>query len=76
MLMLKKDDNLLDNFEAYIDKKLALKGPNMEAADIDLVDESLNTKSHAKVLLSGCTPQNRLFESELSSSLKEIRFSK
>lgn len=75
MPMLEKDDNLSDNFGPYIDKKSALGEPEIETNDINFVDESLDIKSCIKDIVSGCTPQEKLFGSELLSSLKEVKFS-
>lgn len=74
--MPRKDDNLSDNFEPYVDKKLALKAPEIDANNINLIDQSLDTESHARNILSGHTTQNGLFGSELLLLLNKVRFSK
>lgn len=47
----KKNNNLLNNFKPYINKKLALEGPNIEKDNINLIYKSLNiricTKKHS-----------------------------
>lgn len=50
-----KNDNLLDNFESYIDMESAIKELGIEKNDIDWVGNSLNTKSYVKNMLSRCT---------------------
>ena len=52
MLILREDYNLSNNFEPYVNKKSALEGPKIEANDIDLINESLNTRNYAKNILS------------------------
>ena len=56
-------------------QKSTLKEQKMEGDQRDLVRKSLDTGSRAKKSLSGHTLQAELFASELSSSLREVRFS-
>ena len=69
-----KDDNLSDNLGSHKEEELALKRPNKEENYIDLASKSLDTGSRAIDMLSGLTPQVGLSRSELSSSLREIKF--
>ena len=62
-----EDDNALQNFGPYEDKKSTLKKQNIERDHTNLVDKSLNNESHAKDSLSRRIPQDGLFASELSS---------
>ena len=51
-----------------------LKKQDIEKDHRNLVDKSLDTKSHLKDNLLSYILQVGLFKSELSSSLKEVRF--
>ncbi len=57
------------------DEQSTLEEPDMEDDFRNLVGESSDTRSRARDGLSGRTPLARLFGSESSSSLKEVRFS-
>lgn len=46
--ILKENDNLLNNFEPYINKKSALERLNIEKDNINLIYKSLNTRICAK----------------------------
>ena len=72
MQILGKDDNLLDNFGPYEDNKSIPEAQDIESDHKDLVGESSDTESHAKIRR---TPQNGLLGSELSSFPREVRFS-
>lgn len=70
-----KDSNVSDNIRPYKDEEFRPEAQNIEKDYKDLVGKILDTGSRAKDSLSDSTPQNRLLGSELSSSLREIRFS-
>ena len=63
------------NFRPYKDEKLILKEQNFEEDHINLGDKSSDTKSRVRNGLARCTSQAGLLGSELSSSLREVRFS-
>lgn len=75
MSMAEDNDNLLHDFGSYRDKIPALKRLNVEVNDIDLASKSSDTKFHARDMLLRHISQDERFESELSSFLREIRFS-
>ena len=68
-----ENDNTLDNFEPCINKESTSEAQNIEKDHKDLVDKSSNTESRARARY---TPQDELFGSESSSSIKKVRFSK
>lgn len=68
------NNNVLDKLRPHEDEKSILKEQDIEDNPKDLVGKSLDVKSQAKDMISGCTPQNQLFKSKLLSSLREIRF--
>ena len=70
--MPEEDDNTSDNFGPYEDKKSIPEAQDIEWDHRDLVDKSSDTGSRAR---AGCTFQDRLLGSKLSSSLREVRFS-
>lgn len=71
-----KNDNLSNNFRFYKDEEPVLQEIDIKEDDIDLANKSLDTKSRIRdILLEYILQLNRLFENELSSSLREIRFS-
>lgn len=70
-----ENDYALDNFRFYEDEKSTPKAQDMEKNYRDLVGESSDTRDHIKNSLSGRTSHDGLLGSELSSSLREIRFS-
>lgn len=72
----RKNDNTLDNFRFYEDKKSILEAQDTKRDYRDLVDENSDTRNRTKNSLSGYTIQDELLESELSSFLREIWFSK
>lgn len=73
---MKKDNDILENFEPYEDKKSTLKEQDIEENHGDLVNKSSDTRSHARDGLLRHIPQDRLFANELSLFLKDVRFSK
>lgn len=74
MPVVKEGDNLLDHFGSHINKKLTIKGSDIKDNDINLISKSLDIENRAKDILLGYIFQNRLFESELLSFLKEVQF--
>lgn len=71
-----KDDNISKNFESHENKESILEKQNIKRDYRDLVSKFMDTESREKDSLSKHTSQNKFFVSELSSFLKEIRFSK
>lgn len=76
MAMLEKNNNTSDNFRSHEDKESILKEQNIKNDYKDLVSKKMNTKCHTREMLSGCTFQGGLLKICLSSSFKEVRFSK
>lgn len=74
ILILKEDDNTSFNFVRHENEKFILEKDYIERDHRNLLDKSLNTGSHIKDGLLGCTSQDELFASELSSFLKEVKF--
>ena len=74
--MPEKDDDELKNFRAYENEESTLKEQKLEKNHRDLVRKCPDIKSRATNGLSGHTPEAGLLISELSSSLKKIRFGK
>ena len=72
MPILREDDNTSDNFGLYEDEKSTLEVQDIERDYRDSVGKSSDIGSRAK---AGRTPQDRLLGIELSSSLREVRFS-
>ena len=72
-LILWEDDNISKNFRPHEDNKS--EEQNIEADHRNLIGDSLDTENRAKDGLSRHTSQDRLFISELSASLGEVRFS-
>ena len=68
-----EDGNALDNFEPYEDKESTLEAQNIERDHKDLIGKSSNTGNCAK---TSRTLQDELLKSELSSFLREVKFSK
>ena len=66
-----EDDNASENFGLHKDEKFILKAKNIEGHHTNLASKSFDIKSYIRDGLSGCTPQDRLFVSELSSPLKK-----
>ena len=64
--MPREDDNGLDNFGLYEDEESTPEAQNMKRDHRNLVGKSSDTGSCARV---GCTSQDRLLGSGLSSSL-------
>lgn len=62
--MIRKDNKLLNIYEAHKDKISALEGPDKEKNDINLVSKSSNTKSCARNILSKRILLNELFRNE------------
>ena len=75
MSMPGEDDNSSEYFGSHENEKYILNEQNIEGDHRDLVGKSSDTKSRAKDDLSGRTPQDGLLASQLSSSLKEVKFS-
>ena len=76
MLIPRKDDNASENFGLYKDKESILEEQDIKKDHTNLVGKSLDIESRARDGLSRRTPLNGPFASELSSSLREVRFSK
>ena len=47
-----ENNNLLDNFRSYIDKKPILKRPDIKKDNIDMTSKSFDTRSHTRNILS------------------------
>lgn len=77
MLMLVKNNNILDYFIYHKEEKYLLGNKNLDNKEYqkDLVGKYLDNKS-IKNILFRCTYQNRLLASKLLSFLEEIRFHK
>ena len=73
MPMLREDKNASDNFCSYEDEEWIPEAQDIEKDHKDLVGESSNTRSYARI---AHTPQDGLLGSESLSSLKEVRFGK
>ena len=71
----RKDNNASKNFGPHEDEESILKEQDIERDHTNLVAKSLNTRNRTKKGLSGRTPQDGLFVSELLSSLREVWFS-
>ena len=67
-----ENNNTLDNFGTYEDKKFIPEVQNIEEDQRNLISKSSAIGSRAR---AGCTLQDGLLRSDLSSSLKEVRFS-
>lgn len=76
MLMPGKNHNVSKNFELHENEKSILEKQNIKRDYRDLVSKFMDTESCEKNSLSKHTSQNKFFVSELSSFLREIRFSK
>ena len=74
MLMSEKEINRSDNFVLYEDEKSINEAENIEENHKNMVGKGSNTERCIKDSLSGCISQNRMLGSELSLSLKEVRF--
>ena len=74
--MPEEDNDASENFEPYKDEKSTLAEQKIEGDYRGLVGKSLDTRSRARDDLSGHISQTGLFTSKLSSSLREVRFSK
>ena len=72
MPMLGEDDNASDNFALYEDEKSISEAQDIERDHRDSISKSSDSRSHAKARR---ILQDGLLGSELSSSLKEVRFS-
>ena len=75
VLILVETKNTLKNFEPYKKKKSILEKQDIKKNHRNLRNKSLNTKIHAKNNLLRYNSQIKLLRMELSSSLKEVRFS-
>ena len=71
--MFEEDENTSDNFGFYEDKKSIPKAQDIERDHKNLVGKSSDIRSCTRAKRIS---QDGLLESELSSSLREIRFSK
>ncbi len=76
MPILKKDDNISENFEFYKDENFILKEQDITEDYRNLVGKRLDIRSHIKDSLFRCTFQDKLLANELSLSLRKIRFNK
>lgn len=74
--MPEKNNNTLKNFGPYKDEKSIIKKQEIGRDYRDLIGKNLDTKSHAKDSLTEYTFQAEFLASELSLSLKEMRFCK
>lgn len=72
--MLRKDDNLFNYFMTYINKKSALKKPNIKINNTYLVDQNMDTKKYIKDMLLEYTFINKLLRSELILFIKKLGF--
>ncbi len=70
-----EDENTSENFGLYEDEESILEEQDIERDHRNLVGESSDTGSSVKDGLSRRIPQDGLLTSELSSSLREVRFS-
>lgn len=70
----KEDDNILEYFGLYQNKKYTLNKNNIEKHHKNLISKNSDTESCAKYNLSGRTLQNGLLANRLSLFLREIRF--
>ena len=75
MPMARKDNNQSDNFGFHKDKKPILEGLDIEEDDINLASKSLDTGSYIRNILLRRILWAGLLGSELSSFLREIKFS-
>ena len=76
MVMPREDDNTSEYYELHEDEKYILDKQDIEKDNKNLVGKSSDIRSRVRDSLSGCTPQNGLLTSELSLSLKEVKFGK
>ena len=74
ILIAREDVNASKNFRPHKDDESEVY--DIERDPRNLIGKSSDTKSSARYGLSGCTSQYGLLASELSASLKEVRFSK
>lgn len=51
ILVLKEDNNLLDNLKPHEDEELAIKRSDIGKDNINLVSKSLNTRNHTRDML-------------------------
>lgn len=77
ILMLVEDDNILDYFINHKEEKYPLsnKRQNINEDQKDLIGKSLDNESIRNILL-GYIPQDGIFISKSSLSLRKVRFSK
>ena len=73
--ILAKDKNVSKNVGPYKDKESTLKEKNIKEDHRKLADKSLDIRSHIRDVLSGRISQAELLENELSSFLREVKFS-
>ncbi len=73
--ILGKDKNISDNFGLHEEKVSILEEQDIEGDYRNSVSESSDIGSHVRDGLSRRTPQDGLLVKELSSSLREVRFS-
>lgn len=64
--MAKEDDNLSNSLGSNEDEKLTLEVLIMEKDNIDLISKSFDTETYTRDMLSRCTPEDKLLESESS----------
>ena len=76
MPLSRENDNALENLGLYEDKKSILEMQDIEKDYRNFMSKSSNTGIYIKDNLSRHTPHNRLLANELSSFVKEVRFSK
>ena len=71
----RENNNASENFKPHEDEKSTLEEQNIEGDHTNLVSENSDIGSYTRNGLSGHTPQDWLLASELSSSLREVKFS-
>ena len=74
MPMSKEDDNRSDNLVLYKDEKSTNKVEDIEEDHKNMVGKGSNTERCIKDSFSGYIFENRMLRSELSLSLKDVRF--
>ena len=67
-----KNDNISDNFGPYKDKESTSKTQDIEKNHRDLINKSSDDENYVR---AGHTPEDGLLKSELSSFIREVRFS-
>ena len=76
MPILREKDNASENFGPHEDEESRLEEQDIKEDHTNLVSKNFDTGSYIRDALSRCSLQNGFLASELSSSLKKVRFSK